>query len=214
VAGVLGFLLALTAAVITNNSLSSNSSTAQIDSFLIGHRNAILAQQVLAVAAGALIFWFAGTLARLLQTHDPRSPLGLIVLAAGAGMAVILSLDGLPFTALEFLVKQGGLTDPSVTRIFYDLQNGIIMPGAFGFMAAVFLVAFGSAALRRVFAAPWLGWLSFVLAGFAVAGSILGLTLTNGGTMFPFAFLPAIGFVVVVLITSIYMLRYRPPAAE
>lgn len=124
------------------------------------------------------------------------------------------SLDGLPFTALEFLVKQGGLTDPSLTRIFYDLQNGIIMPGAFGFMAAVFLVAFGSAALRRVFTAPWLGWLSFVLAGFAVAGSILGLTLTNGGTMFPFGFLPAIGFVVVVLITSIYMLRYRPPAAE
>jgi hypothetical protein len=213
VAGVLGVLVAIVAAVIVNNTLSSNSSPAQIASYLEGNRSAILTQQVLSVAGAGLLLWFVGTLARLLQTRDERSPLGLIVLAAGAGMAVMLSLDGLPLTALEFLVKQGGLTDPSVTRIFYDLENGIIMPGGFGFMAAVFLVSLGSAMIRRAFAAAWLGWLSFVLAAFAAAGSVVGLTATSGGTSV-FGFLPAIGSLVVILITSIYMLRYRSVVIE
>src|ERR1700730_11311318 len=153
VAGILAFLVSFSAAITTNNTLSSNASTAQITNYLTSHRSGVLAGTVLAVVAGASVLWFAGTLARLLHQSDEQSPLGLIVLAAGAGMAVILSLDGLPMTALEFLSKQGGLNDPSVTRIFYDLQNGVIMPGAFGCMAAFFLTSLGATMVRRKFAA-------------------------------------------------------------
>jgi len=109
-------------------------------------------------------------------------------------------------TALEFLSRQGGLTDPSVIRTFYDLQNGIIMPGAFGFVAAVFLTSLGAAMVRGVFAAPWVGWLSLVFAALSLVSGILGLTTSSGGTS-PLGYFPAIGFVLIGLISSIFMLR-------
>jgi hypothetical protein len=191
---------------ISNNTLSSNASPAQIANYLTSNRGGILAEQLLAVVAGALVLWFVATLARVLHARDEHSPLGLIVLAAGAGMTAIASLDGLTLTALEFVSKQGGLTDPSVIRTFYDLQSGIIMPGAFGCIAAVFLASVGAAMVRRVFAAPWVGWLSFALAGLSVVSSVVGLTITDGGTS-ALGYFPAIGFVLITFISSIFMLR-------
>jgi hypothetical protein len=75
-------------------------------------------------------------------------------------------------------------------------------------MAAIFLASMGAAMVRGVFAARWLGWLSFVAAGFAVLGSMLGMTRTDGGTLV-FGYLPAIGALLILLISSIFMLRDR-----
>ncbi len=205
-AGILAFLFLLVSTFAASGTPSGNPTVVQITHYLTSHRNAVLAQTVLTVIGSAFTLWFAGTLARLLHVRDRHSPLGMIVLASGAGLAVISTLDGLTLTALEFLSKQGGLTDPSLTRAFYDLQNGIIMPGAFGCIAAIFLTAVGVALLRRRFGARWLGWLSVVLAVFAVIGSVLGLTLTDPTV---FGFLPAIGSLLVVLISSIFMVRDR-----
>jgi len=80
------------------------------------------------------------------------------------------------------------------------------MPGAFGCMAALLLVAIGTAAVRRVFAAAWLGWLSFVLAALALAGSMIGLTSASGGTS-ALGYSPAIGASIIMLIASVFMLR-------
>ncbi|HVA88945.1 MAG TPA: hypothetical protein VNL71_03800, partial [Chloroflexota bacterium] len=71
----------------------------------------------------------------------------------------------------------------------------------------------GIAMVRRTFAAPWLGYLSLVFAPLSVVGAVLGLTLTDGGTVSPLSFAPAIGSMVVVVISSIFMLRYLPPVA-
>jgi hypothetical protein len=205
-AGIAAFIV-ITAGFSTNGSLpASNASATQIANYLTSHRSSVLVGTALTVVAAGLILWFAGTLARLLHARDQHSPLGLIVLGAGVGMAVITSLDSLTLTALEFLSKQGGLTDPAVTRTFYDLQNGIIMPGAFGCIAAVMLAAIGASAVRRIFAAPWLGWLSFLFAALAVTGSLVGLTSTSGGTS-AFGFMPAVGSGVILLISSIFMVR-------
>jgi hypothetical protein len=206
VAGILACVLLVSAGIVTSNTLSADASTAQITHYLTSNRSGVLTQTVLDVAGSALSLWFGATLARLLHVRDRHSPLGLIVLAAGVGMTAIASLDGLTLTALEFVSKQGGLTDPSVIRTFYDLQSGIIMPGAFGCIAAVFLASVGAAMVRRVFAAPWVGWLSFALAGLSVVSSVVGLTITNGGTS-ALGFFPAIGFVLITFISSIFMLR-------
>jgi hypothetical protein len=130
------------------------------------------------------------------------------VLGAGAAMATIASFDGVTLTALEFLSKQGGLTDPALTWVFYDLQNGLIMPGLFGCVTAVFLVSVGAAAVGGIVAARWVGWLSLVLAALSVLSSVIGLTLANGGTS-ALGFFPAIGFALITLITSFFMLGER-----
>ena len=206
IAGIAAFVVITASFSTAGNLPASNSSVTQIANYLTSNRSSVMIGTALTVVAAGLILWFVGTLARLLHARDEHSPLGLIVLGAGVGMAMITSLDSLTLTALEFLSKQGGLTDPAVTRSFYDLENGIIMPGAFGCIAAVFLIAVGVAAVRRMFAAPWLGGLSFLFAALAVVGSLLGLTSTDGGTSV-FGFMPAIGSGVILLIASVFMLR-------
>jgi hypothetical protein len=209
-AGVLGCLVLVGSAFTVNNTLSSNSTTDQIQSYLTSNKNGVLAETLLTVIAMALFLWFTATLVQLLHERDPRSPLGFIVLVSGLAMAITSSLDGLPLTALVFLSKQGTPSDPSLVRAFYDLENGIIMPGVFGFLAAIFLAAFGIAVIRHVFASAWLGWLSVGFAALAVVGGAAGLMSTGGGTSI-FGFFP-LGSVLVILITSIFMVRY--PIAE
>lgn len=118
----------------------------------------------------------------------------------------ISAFDGLTLTALVLVSKQGVRADSALTRAFFDLQNGVILPGAFGFVMAVLLTAIGVVTLRRSFAAPWLGWVSAVFAALSVLSGILGLTLTNGGTT-PFSYFPAIGIGVIAIVSGIYMLR-------
>ncbi len=211
--GIAAVVVLLGAVFAATDSLSSSSSAAQISGYLTSHRSGVLTQTALTVLGSALMLCFAATLGRILHARDQHSPLGMIVLAAGAGMAAIASLDGITLSALVFASKQGGLTDPALTRVFFDLQNGLIMPGAFGCMAAVLLAAVGTAAVRRVFAAAWLGWLSLVLAALALAGSIIGLTSATGGTS-ALGYSPALGASIVVLIASVFMLRDSTGATE
>jgi hypothetical protein len=162
---------------------------------------------VLVMLAAPLLLWFGGTLAALLRARDPRSPLGVIVLGAVATMVGFLAWDGLTQTALAYLGQQGAAANAPAITALYDLQDGIVMPGAYGFVAAVFLVAAGLAMLRGVVASRWLGVLSLVFAALSVAGGTLGLTLVNGGSVSPVSYSPAIGTSVVSVIVSIYMLR-------
>ncbi len=211
--GIAAVVVLLGAVFAASDTLSSSSSVAHISGYLTSHRSGVLTQTALTVLGSALMLCFAATLGRLLHARDQHSPLGMIVLAAGAGMAAIASLDGITLSALVFASKQGGLTAPALTRTFFDLQNGLIMPGAFGCMAAVLLAAIGTAAVRRVFAASWLGWLSFVLAGLALAGSMIGLTSAGGGTA-ALGYSPALGASIVMLISSVFMLRDSAGATE
>ena len=147
VTGILAVFFLVSAGFVTSSTLSSDSSAAQIVDFLTQHRDGVLTQTVLTVVGSASSVWYGATLARVLHARDPHSPLGFIVLGAGAAMAAIASFDGVTLTALEYLAEQGGLTDPALTRVYFDLQNGLIMPGLFGCVAAVFLASVGAAAV-------------------------------------------------------------------
>jgi hypothetical protein len=211
-AGVVAAALEVAAGVVAGGAPSGSATTAEVTTYLSAHRSGILAQTVLAVAGLAFGAWFLGTLARLIQTRDSRSPLGLIALVGGTAALAVAAFDGLTLTTLEFVSEQGGPADPALTRAFFDLQNGIVMPGAFGLIITVFLVAVGVAILRRTFAARWLGWLSIVFSALSVLSGLLGLTLKNGGTT-PFSYFPAIGFGVIAIASGIYMLRDRVDVA-
>ncbi len=58
---------------------------------------------------------------------------------------------------------------------------------------------------------PWLGWLSIAMAILNLVGGILSVTTTNGAALL-IVLLGFLGFGIVVLITSIFLLRYRPAA--
>jgi hypothetical protein len=193
-------------------SLTSSSTPAAISSYLASHEGSILGLTLTTVLGTAIGLWFLATVARIIHERDHDSPLGLIALASGAVATAISAFDGVTLSALVYLHKQGGPTDPALVRAFFDLQNGLIMPGLFGLFIAGFLVAIGVAMIRGHLARPWVGWLAVVLAVFSSAGAATGLFSLSGGTTIV-GYSPVISFGIVALITSIYMLRTPRAAA-
>ncbi|HEV7679094.1 MAG TPA: hypothetical protein VGQ42_11045 [Candidatus Dormibacteraeota bacterium] len=208
IAGIASCIAAISTFSLLGTAPDSDAGAAQVAAYVSAQRSGLIASGVLVMLAAGLILWFGGTLAGMLRARDPRSPVGLIVLASVAAMVVFLGWDGITQTALAFLSRQGSAqANAAVITALFDLQNGIVMPGAYGFVAAVFLIAVGVAALGGLFAARWLGWLSLVFAALSLAGATMGLTLVNGGTVSPVSYSPAIATAVVTLIASIFMLR-------
>ncbi len=209
--GLLSVVLLLGASVASGGvgSLTSSSTPAQISDYLASHQGSILSLTLLTVLAIAIGLWFVATVARVIQVRDPDSPLGAVVLSSGVVATAIGAFDGVTLTALVYLHNQGGPADPALVRIFFDLQNGLIMPGLFGFFMAGTLVALGLAMIRGHLARAWVGWLAVVLAVLSAAGGATGLLSPSGGTSIV-GYSPAIGYGIVALITSIYLLRGDP----
>jgi hypothetical protein len=191
------------------SSLTSSSTPTAISAYLSSHGSSVLTLTLTTVLGGAIGLWFIATVARLLHQADSHSPLGMIALAFGAVATAISAFDGVTLSVLVYLHRQGGPTDPALTRALFDLQNGLIMPGLFGFFVAGFLAAVGVAMIRGQLARPWTGWLTLVLAALAVAGAATGLTSVSGGTTL-IGYSPVISYGIFALITSIYLLRDRP----
>ena len=194
-------------------SLTGSSTPAAISSYLAAHSASILALTLFTVLGTAVGAWFIATVARVIHERDHASPLGMIALATGAIATSISAFDGVTLSALVYLQKQGGPTDPALTRVLFDLQNGLIMPGLFGFFMAVFLVAIGVAMIRGHLARTWVGWLAMVFAALAAVGAATGLSSVSGGTSIV-GYSPVIGYGIIAVITSIYMLRTRQPAVS
>jgi hypothetical protein len=207
-AGIAGCIAAGVTFGLIGNPPDATASAAAITTYAQGQRTGLLASGVLVMAAVGLLLWFIASMAGVLRAADRRSPLGLIVLGAGVAMLGMLAWDGLLQTVVVFLAGQGGASanGPAITAL-YDLQDGLVMPGAFGFFAAVFLGALGLAIVRGHYGRRWAGYLSIVLALPTLIGAILGLTMLTGGSMFPLSFSPAISSILMTLILGVRMLR-------
>jgi hypothetical protein len=187
-------------------SLTSSSTPSAISAYVAAHGSSVLTLTLTTVLGTAIGLWFIATVARLIHQADSQSPLGMIALASGAVATAISAFDGVTLSVLVYLHKQGGPPDPALVRALFDLQNGLIMPGLFGFFVAGFLAAVGVAMIRGQLARPWTGWFTLLLAALAIAGAATGLTSVSGGTTL-IGYSPVVSYGVFTLITSIYLLR-------
>jgi hypothetical protein len=196
---------------LAGSGTASDAPPQQVIESLAGNRQGLILGGVVVVAVAALVLWFGATLSWLVHVRDRESPVGLVVLAGSVVMVVFLMLDGVFQVAVAFLATQPGPAAAAAVPALFVLQNGIVMPGAFGFAAAVFLSAVGVAALRRVFAAVWVGYLSIALAALSVIGGWLGLSQLDGGGSSPLSFSPALGMTLITVVSSVYLLRPSGP---
>ncbi len=161
-------------------------------------------------AAGALI-WFAGYLFRVLhRAEGDDASLAPIVLASGIGVSITTAIAALPTVLLAFMdAQKGGLSDLSLVRALGDLNT--IFFSATSVMTAVFLAALGWAMLRGELATRWLGWLALVVAAFNGIAVWIGVTFSSyhGHSWLIIGWGAYVGFLVIMLITSVMMLR-RP----
>ena len=209
--GILSILLLLVAiATGPTKLINANSSAAQIINSLGAHTSQAAASDAVAVLGLTLFIWFAASLAHTLQVRDRGTPLGFVVLGAGIAVSVLGSLDNVMNSVLIFLAKQGGLaTEPALTRTLYHLYNGLVMPGMVAFATAVYLAGIAFAALRSAIGRRWLGWLSLIFVPLSLVSGFVGLTVSDGGTSAA-APLGVLGFVLITVITGVFMVRDKP----
>jgi hypothetical protein len=155
------------------------------------------------------LLWFVGYLRTVFKTdeHGAES-FAPVVFGAGIAVAVIAALAAVPVALPAFMVAQpGGISDLAIVRMLGDLN--VVLFAASSIMTAVFLLALGLSIVGRKLPAPtWLGWLSVVVVLNALAVWV-GLTFSSyhGKAWNGVAFSAFIGFLLVMLITSISLMR-------
>jgi hypothetical protein len=173
------------------------------------HRVALQAGMIFDFFAAGVLLWFVGYLHRVLRrVEDGTESLSPIVLGAGVGVAVTTALAALPTTVLAFMAAQpGGITDLSLVRMLGDLNTNFF--SATSVMTAVFLLALGLAMLAGEVATRWLGWLILVVAAFNALAVWIGVTFSSyhGKGWMVVGWGAYVGFLVVMLLTSVALLR-------
>ena len=176
------------------------------------HRVALQTGMIFGLVGAAMLLWFAGFLySRTRPVARGAASVAPMVLGAGVGAAVVAAIAAMPIALLAFMVGQPpGIPDPTVVRLLADLNT--VLFAASSALTAVFLVALGVAILRDELAAPvWLGVLCLIVSAFNACSVWVALTFTtyHGKSWNIVAFGAYIGFVLVVAMLSVSMLRDR-----
>ncbi len=188
-----------------SNTLNDTSTSTAIANYVAAHQSSLVELTVVTVVGSALGLWFLATVATLIRASDPRSPLAAVALCSGVVATSLSAWDGVTMSALVFLHRQGAPNDPTLVRAFFDLQNGLLMPGLFGGFIATFLIAVGVAITRGGLTHRWVGPLAVVLGAVSVVGSVDALLRTGGGTS-TLGYAPVLSYGAVTLLLSVTML--------
>jgi hypothetical protein len=178
------------------------------------HRVALQTGMILSFFAAGVFVWFVGYLRHVIaRSEGGAESLSPIVFGSGMAVAIISALAAMPTALLTFMDAQaGGLHDLALVRMLGDLN--IVFFSATSVMTAVFLCSLGLAMVRRELGAPWLGWVSLVVAAFNALAVWIGVTFSSyhGKGWMVVGWGAYIGFVVTVTGTSALLLGRRRPA--
>lgn len=208
--GLLFAALSLIAGFIYPQQPRIDSSASTTLAWVKDNRVSLQAGMIVGLFAAGALLWFVGYLRTAFKAGEEGvDSLAPVVFGAGVAAAAFAALAVLPLALLAFMVAQpAGITDPSVVRMLADLN--LVLYSVASVVNGVFLLALGLALLRRSLPAPtWLGWVSIVAAAFNAVVVWLGMTFSSyhGAVWTGVAFGAFIGFLLVVLITSISLMR-------
>ena len=214
--GLAFVVLSLLSAFIYPQQPASDSSATTTLAWVHDHRMALQAGMIVALFAAGVLVWFAAylrvTITRREDGHGEM--LGAVVFGGGIALAVISALAALPTALLAFMDSQkAGISDAGIVRMLGDLNT--VLFSAASVMTAVFLAAIGLALIDRELGVPWLGWVALVVA--ALNGVAVWIEVTfssyHGKAWNAVGWGAFIGFLAVVLITSVVRLTRRDAVA-
>ena len=213
--GLAFFVLAVLSGFIYPQQPRVDAAPAKTLAWVHDHHVALQAGMIFDFFAAGVLLWFAGYLYRVLRRAEGDvASLAPVVLASGIGVSVTTAMAALPTVLLAFMEAQrGGLNDPSLVRALGDLNT--IFFSVTSVMTAVFLAALGWAMLRAELATAWLGWLALLVAIFNCIAVWIGVTFSSyhGHAWLIIGWGAYVGFLVVMLLTSVALLRQSRPAA-
>jgi hypothetical protein len=178
------------------------------------HHAALQAGMIFDFFAAGVLLWFVGYLFVVLGRADGASSLSPIVLGSGIGVSVTTALAALPTVVLAFMDAQpGGIGDPSLVRMLGDLNT--IFFAATSVMTGVFLLSLGLAMVSGAIGRTWLGWLCILVAVFNALAVWIGVTFSSyhGKGWLVIGWGAYVGFLVLMVLISVSLLRHREAAA-
>jgi len=191
--------------------LSSDASQAEIRSYFLDNRTALLTQAVLVGVAMLLFLLFIATLRNVLRrTEGGTGELSAVMSGAALVMVAMVLVCMSVVAALSW--RAAGTLDASVTAFLYDL-----IAAGFTFIGIPTAVFLGSAAvlMRRTEVFPaWMSVGVLVMAAVNALGPV-SLFFTEGawGPLGLAAFVPPLAFMLGVLAPAIALVRH-PEAGD
>jgi hypothetical protein len=180
----------------------TSDSAATMVKFVADHDGAIRWSAYLGALGVVALFWWLGSVWRLMRRTEGGSPRLAVVALSGAVFAAVMAtvagviLAVMPTVGTRTLGSSG-------TRIFYILSANLGIASVFG--VAVFVGAFSALIIRSGVLPSLLGWVGALIALVALVGG--AAVATTRDAIFIVAFGGFLAFLVWVLAVSILMLR-------
>jgi hypothetical protein len=198
--GILFVVLVAITAILPGYPPKTGDSARKIADFIGDNGNKIRWAATTGGLAVIALFWWLGSVWRLMRRGDGGSPRLTVTALAGAVFAAVMATIGA--VSLAVIPVIGTHTfEGSQIRYFYILSSNIAVATMFG--AAVFVGAFSLLIIRRHVLPPIIGWLGLIVAVLGIVGG--PVVSSTRDAFFYVAFAGFVAFLVWVVIVSILM---------
>ena len=198
--GILFVVLVAITAILPGYPPKTGDSATKIANFIGDNGNKIRWAATTGGLANIALFWWLGSVWRLMRRGEGGSPRLAVTAFAGAVFASVMATIGA--VSLAVIPVIGTHTFQRVqVRYFYILSSNLAVATMFG--AAVFVGAFSILIIRRHLVAPIMGWIGVIVALLGIIGG--PVVSSTRDTFFYLSFAGFVAFLAWVVIVSILM---------
>jgi hypothetical protein len=198
--GILFVVLVAITAILPGYPPKTGDSGAKIAKFIGDNGDEIRWAATSGGLAVIALFWWLGSVWRLMRRGEGGSPRLTVSAFAGAVFAAAMATIGAVSLAVIPVIGTHAFANSQI-RYFYILSTDIAVATMFG--AAVFVGAFSLLIIRRHVLPPIIGWLGLIVAVLGIVGG--PVVSSTRDVFFYVAFAGFVAFLVWVVIVSILM---------
>jgi hypothetical protein len=201
--GILFAVLIAASAILPGSPPKTSDSGTKIAKFFADNNGAIRWSAYIGALGVLAVFWWMGSVWRVMRRAEGGSPRLAVVALSGAVFASVMATVGAIILAVVAIEGAKKVDKSGLIRFFYILSSNIAVATSFGI--AVFVGAFSIVIIRSRVLPVVLGWLGALIALTAVVGG--PIVSSTRDAFFYISFAAFIAFLLWVLIVSILMLR-------
>jgi hypothetical protein len=198
--GILFVVLVAITAILPGYPPKTGDSATKIANFITDNGDEIRWAASTGGLAVIALFWWLGSVWRLMRRGEGGSPRLTVTALAGAVFAAAMATIGAVNLAVIPVIGTHTFGHAQI-RYFYILSTNLAVATLFG--AAVFVGAFSLLIIRRHVLPPIIGWLGLIVALLGIVGG--PVVSSTRDVFFYLAFAGFISFLVWVVIVSILM---------
>ena len=207
--GILFVVLVAITAILPGYPPKTGDSARKIADFIGDNGNEIRWAAFTGGLAVIALFWWLGSVWRLMRRGEGGSPRLAVTAFAGAVFAAVMATIGAVSLAVIPVIGTHTFEHAQI-RYFYILSTNIAVATMFG--AAVFVGAFSLLIIRRHVLPPIMGWLGLIVAVLGIVGG--PVVSSTRDAFFYVAFAGFISFLAWVVIVSILMFVHGHDVSE